>query len=112
MEKQLRVFIPLLLFFPAFAGSARAQETTSAEYETVKKNVEQSIGWTIEKDFDMMFRMWVDNLFIFWVYSNNEVIGLDQYKAFAKQWMDPDFHGARFAFKDLRIVFSRSGDVA
>ncbi len=46
------------------------------------------------------------------MFSNNVVVGLPDYKTFAQQWKDPDWHGTRFAFKNLRIVFSRSGDVA
>ncbi len=51
-------------------------------------------------------------LFHFWLFSNSQVVGLDHFKAYAEPWKDPDFLRTRFQFKDLRIVFSRSGDVA
>ena len=89
-----------------------SQGTTSPEYEAVKRAIEQSIGWAIEKDFDAMFRLWDDNMFHFWLFSNSLVVGLDNFKIYAEQWRDPDFRGTRFQFKELRIVFSRSGDVA
>jgi ketosteroid isomerase-like protein len=110
--KHLRTIFILLLLSLAFVGKGLSQATTSPDSEVVKKTIEQSIGWAIEKDFDTMFRMWADNLFIFWVFSNNFVVGLDNYKIFAQQWKDPDWRGTRFEFKNLRIVFSRSGDVA
>jgi hypothetical protein len=88
------------------------EELMTTDYEAVKKAIEQSIGWAIEKDFDAMFRLWSDNLFHFWLFSNSQVVGLDNFKTYAEQWRDPDFRGTRFEFKDLRIVFSRSGDVA
>ena len=86
--------------------------STLPEYQAVKKAIEQSIGWAIEKDFQGMFRLWADNLFHFWLFSNSRVIGLDNFRTFAEQWKDPDFRGTRFEFKDLRITFSQSGDVA
>lgn len=89
-----------------------AQETPSPNYEAVKKAIEQSIGWAIEKDFDEMFRLWDEDMFHFWLFSNSQVIGLDNFKTYAEQWKDPDFRGTRFEFKDLRISFSNSGDVA
>jgi ketosteroid isomerase-like protein len=88
------------------------EKIMTTEYEAVKKVIEQSIGWAIEKDFDAMFRLWADNLFHFWLVSNSQVVGLDNFKTYAEQWRDPDFRGTRFEFKDLRIEFSRSGDVA
>jgi ketosteroid isomerase-like protein len=87
------------------------EEFITTDYEAVKKAIEQSIGWAIEKDFDAMFRLWADNLFHFWLFSNSQVVGLDQFKTYAEPWKDPDFRGTRFEFKDLRIVFARAGDV-
>jgi hypothetical protein len=102
----------VLLFSLGFAGRSACQEITSTDYNAVKKTIEQSIGWAIEKDFDAMFRLWDDNMFHFWLFSDSLVVGLDSFKIYAEQWKDPDFRGTRFEFKDLRIIFSSSGDVA
>ncbi len=110
-EKLMKISI-VLLFLLGFAGRGASQEITSPDYEAVKKTIEQSIGWAIEKDFDAMFRIWDDSMFHFWLFSNSLVVGLDSFKMYAEQWRDPEFRGTRFEFKDLRIVFSRSGDVA
>jgi hypothetical protein len=40
------------------------------------------------------------------------VVGLENFKKYSERWRDPDFRGTRFIFKDLRITFSRSRDVA
>lgn len=53
-----------------------------------------------------------NDMFHFWVFSNSKVVGLESFKKYADQWRDPGFRGTRFELKDLRIVFSRSGDVA
>lgn len=112
MKKYFLTTSIVLLLLLASTGRAASQGITSTDSVVVKKTIEQAIGWAIEKDFDAMFRLWADNLFIFWVFSNNMVIGMDHYKTFAEQWRDPDFRGTRFEFKNLRIVFSHSGDVA
>ncbi|MGD9021903.1 MAG: nuclear transport factor 2 family protein [Lysobacterales bacterium] len=102
----------MMFFALGLAGSGPAQESASTDYQLVKKAIEQSISWAIEKDFDAMFRLWDDNMFHFWLFANSRVEGLDNFKIHAERWRDPDFRGTRFEFKDLRITFSSSGDVA
>ncbi|MBN1388904.1 MAG: nuclear transport factor 2 family protein [Bacteroidales bacterium] len=83
-----------------------------ADYEVVKNRIEQSIGWAIEKDFDAMYRLWADDMFHFWLFSDSRVEGLEDFKKYSEQWKDPGFRGTRFEFRDLRIKFSQSGKVA
>ena len=112
MKTQFMTISFVLLFSLAFVGMGACQEKRSTDYDAVKKSIEQSIGWAIEKDFDAMFRLWGDNMFHFWLFSDSLVVGLENFKIYAEQWKDPDFRGTRFEFKDLRIIFSNSGDVA
>lgn len=112
MKKRLPEFSLILLILLFITGGIAATENAPSDYEAVKKSIEQSIGWAIEKDFEAMFRLWADNMFHFWLFSDSLVVGLDNFKKYAERWKDPDFRGTRFEFKDLRIVFSSSGDVA
>jgi ketosteroid isomerase-like protein len=112
VKEQLIATCIVFLLTLGFAGRGTCQEIPSTDYDAVKETIEQSIGWAIEKDFDAMFRLWDENMFHFWLFSDSLVVGLDSFKVHAEQWKDPDFHGTRFEFKDLRIVFSSSGDVA
>jgi ketosteroid isomerase-like protein len=91
---------------------AKAVAGSIDEYAAVKNAIEQSIGWAIEKDFEAMFRLWADDMFHFWLFSDSQVVGLENFKTYAEVWRNPDFRGTRFEFKDLRIKISRSGDVA
>jgi ketosteroid isomerase-like protein len=111
--KRKAVLCSIVTFSLAFGmlGTVTAAETP-ADREVVKKTIEQSIGWAIEKDFDRMFRLWADDMYHFWLFSDSTVVGLENFKKYAERWRDPDFRGTRFEFRDLRIVFSRSGDVA
>jgi hypothetical protein len=101
-----------LLFTLGLVGRGAAQDNASKDYQVVIKTIEQSVGWAIEKDFDAMFRLWDDDMFHFWLFSNSRVVGLEGFKLYAERWKDPDFRGTRFEFRDLRIVFADSGDVA
>jgi hypothetical protein len=112
MKRRLSALIFILFFSLFLADGTIAAAGTPADYQAVRKNIEQSIGWAIEKDFDAMFRLWSENMFLFWLFSDSMVVGLDNFKKYAEQWRDPEFRGTRFEFRDLRIVFSRSGDVA
>ena len=106
----MTVAVSVCLLLPA--PMAAASEVPEAEREFVKVTIEQAIGWAIEKDFDAMFRLWGDDLFHFWLTSDSQVIGIEAFRKHAENWRDPEFRGTRFEFRDLRIVFSASGDVA
>jgi hypothetical protein len=112
MNAQILKFSIVLYFSLGIVSNGKTQDTASPDYEIVKETIEQSIGWAIEKDFDAMFRLWDENMFHFWLFSNSIVVGLDSFKIYAEQWKDPDFRGTRFEFKDLLIVFSSDGNVA
>jgi len=96
----------------AVSGQTAVVADTSGDYAAVKHTIEQAIGWAIEKDFEAMYKLWAEDLFHFWLLSDSKVIGLENLKKYSEVWKDPDFRGTRFEFRDLRIVFSRSGDVA
>ena len=118
MKKRVSLCAFVLLGSALIGGgsAARAAESRdtadAADYQAVKQSIEQSIGWAIEKDFEAMYRLWADDMFHFWLFSDSKVVGLEDFKKYSERWRDPDFRGTRFAFKDLRIVFSGSGDVA
>ena len=67
------------------------QRNEPDEYAAVKKAIERSIGWAIEKDFDAMFRLWADDLFHFWLTSDSQVVGIEAFKKHAENWRDPEF---------------------
>lgn len=96
----------------ALSGQDQAVADTSGNYASVKHTIEQAIGWAIEKDFEEMYKLWADDLFHFWLFSDSKVIGLENFMKHSEVWKDPEFRGTRFEFRDLRIVFSKSGDVA
>ena len=105
-------FLVLAIVLMAGGPAAVASDTASEDHAAVKQSIEQSIGWAIEKDFEAMYRLWGDDMFHFWLFSDSQVIGLESFKEYSERWKDPEFRGTRYEFKDLRIRFSDSGDVA
>ena len=85
---------------------------TTGDYKTVKLTIEKAIGWAIDKDFETMYRLWAEDMFHFWLFSDSKVIGLENFKKYSEVWKDPGFRGTHFEFRDLRIVFSQSGKAA
>jgi hypothetical protein len=98
-----------LLSAPAWAG-----QPDHADYEEVKRVIEYSIGWAIDKDFDRMFEVWAqdEDLYHHWLTSESTTRGITEFRQHAEVWRNPDFKGTSYEFKDLEITFSRSGDVA
>jgi ketosteroid isomerase-like protein len=112
MKQRASLGVCVVLCSVLVGGGKPAPVAGSSDHDAVKRAIEQSIGWAIEKDFEAMFRLWADDLFHFWLFSDSTVVGLEDFKKQAERWRDPGFRGTRFEFRDLRIVFSRSGDVA
>jgi ketosteroid isomerase-like protein len=112
MKNRVITWIFVMFISRTAIGQTVPAADTSGNYAAVKHTIEQGIGWAIEKDFEAMYKLWADNLFHFWLFSDSKVIGLENFKKHSEGWKDPEFRGTRFEFRDLRIVFSQSGDVA
>ncbi len=85
------------------------------ETAVVRKVISDSIGWAVKKEREMMLECMAhdENLFYFSPKAEDTIIG---YKAFLQLvdgfFMDERFKGIGHEIKDLRINFSRGGDVA
>ncbi|HOC41522.1 MAG TPA: nuclear transport factor 2 family protein [Thermoanaerobaculales bacterium] len=108
----VRVSTAALVVASLLSSSTVSAGERAGDREAVTEAIEQAIGWAIEKDFDAMFRLWGDDLFHFWLTSDSQVVGIEDFRRYAERWQDPEFRGTRFELRDLRIVFSASGDVA
>ena len=105
----------LMCFMAMPVCGAQPGSPPHPDYETVKAVIEVSIGWAMTKDVDRLFEIFADDdqLLIWWVGSAGGANGIDDLKETARRvWMTPDFRATRFDFRDLKITFSASGDVA
>jgi ketosteroid isomerase-like protein len=93
---------------------AHAQMPPPADRAVVERTIRDSIGWALTKDRPLLEGIIAHDpeLFIFNPDWKSTVVG---WEAFAKNfafWMDPRFKATRLDVRDLRVTFSRSGDVA
>ena len=104
----------LALGLAAVVTLAQTRPDRARELAAVEQTIRDSIGWALTKDRPLLERVIAHDaeLFIFHPDSKSTVVGWD---AFAKNfafWMDPRFKATSFDVRDLRISFSRGGDVA
>lgn len=80
------------------------------EVEAVLNNV---FGWAVTKNFDLFFGSIADDSDFISVTPYKRVkFGVEDVKKDTAFWSNPDFKAIRHELHDLRIKFSRSGDVA
>jgi len=89
------------------------QSNQEAEREIVAKTISSVIGWAKDKNLDLFYSVICHDTDYVSVSPGKRVV-----KCFADVkknvpfWMSPDFKYVRHELKDLRITFSRGGDVA
>jgi ketosteroid isomerase-like protein len=93
-------------------------EALSAESDrekaTVAAVIRDSICWALDKDRAKQEGTMAhdEDLFVVWTTSNSAVSGWNRYVKLFDTWMDARFKATLTEVRDLRIHFSRSGDVA
>ena len=90
-------------------------EDRQAEEANIKRVIEASIGWALDKDFDLLYNSMAQdsNFFIYHPDNASTIVGFDAFKKYAEAvFRDPRFKATRFELKKLRINRSASGDVA
>ncbi len=80
----------------------------------ITKVIRDSIEWALTKDRELQESTMAkdENLFYYWTQSDKPVVGWEEHVKLFKIWMDPKFKATHTEVRDLRITFSRSGDVA
>ena len=88
----------------------------AAEIEIIEKVVYYSIGWAIEKDWDLLFSIIAqdENFFSFGPDSaSGPMIGFEDFKIRGRRlWGDSRFKATGLEIRDLRVTLSQSGTVA
>jgi ketosteroid isomerase-like protein len=100
-----------------FSNCQKAQEmfkpVQTAEKAAIEKAIHGSIGWAKNKDFKLLYGIIADDSSYLEVDPGKEmIVGIDQFKRNEAFWNSPDFKAVRHEIRDLKINFSRSGDVA
>lgn len=111
------LMITVLLVVAAAAGfplPAQQENASNPEYEIVKQVITDSLGWAKTKDYNRLESIWADDETIFshFLFSRNTIIGKKAFMNNAEKFRSPDFKATRTEYRDFRIIFSKSGDVA
>lgn len=88
---------------------------TEIERQQVIQVIHDLIGWALTKNLDRLFSIVARDVdfFIFHPDSKSTIIGFEAFKALGERvWLKDAFRATDFSIHDLRLNFSRSGDVA
>jgi len=89
------------------------RDETEEEHEIVRV-LHDSFGWALTKDralFESIFAK-DEDFFTYYPSSRSTVVGWRQFEKVLDGWMDPRNRAKGYEIRDLRIVVSRTGDVA
>jgi ketosteroid isomerase-like protein len=84
------------------------------DMEKISRILHDSFGWALTKDralFEGIFAK-DDYFFTFYPGSKDTVMGWGNFEKFLNRWMDPRNIAKGYEIRNLRIVISRTGEVA
>jgi hypothetical protein len=113
--KRILLFILLFSIFLISCNiSDRRITDLEKERAIITKIISDCTGWAETKDFDRIEEIVAhdSDFFIYHQRSTGDIHGYEEFTGLFKIWADDRFVATDFDLKDLRIVFSRSGDVA
>ncbi|UCD21714.1 MAG: nuclear transport factor 2 family protein [Chloroflexota bacterium] len=87
---------------------------TANDEQQIIKALHDSFGWALTKDrvlFESVFAR-DDDFFTYFPDSKSTVQGWQQFEKFLEDWMDPRSKANGYNIRNLRLVISKTGDVA
>lgn len=83
------------------------------EKQLVEKAINNSIGWAKTKDLNLLYSVIANDTSYLEIHPNDKVVkGFKDFTKAEAFWMNPAFKAISYEIKDLKINFSKSGDVA
>ena len=86
----------------------------SIDEHEISKILHDAFGWALTKDRDLFESIFSndDDFFSYFPDSQSTAIGWKQFEKFLDEWMDPRNIAKVYDIRNLRIIISRSKDVA
>jgi len=108
------LFIFLLVSHPLISGQPVSHyPSINSETQLVEKAIHTCIGWAKNKDLEQLYKVIPNDTSFIEVHPNEKIVkGFEEFKKAEKFWMSPDFKAIRYKIRDLKISFSKSGEVA
>ena len=98
---------------PQHNPESRNQDATNDQRQIVKA-LHDSFRWAFTRDralFESVFAK-DDDFFTYYPESESTVLGWKEFEKLLDSWMDPRNKATGYEIRNLRIVISRTGDVA
>jgi hypothetical protein len=119
-EKPMRtplLRLPILCTVLVWIGSCGYSPEVSVEVEKerIEEVIKASIGWAQTKDTDLLYSCFAHDEELFWFTPEaaGTTHGFESFKRTVENvFLNDAFKALRFEVRDLRIILSRSGDVA
>jgi len=103
----------LFLFFLLGCSTKENSDQLINETEAVQQAINNVFGWAINKDFQLFYGTIAnDSTFISVTPYDRVKLGFNAVRKDSAFWGSPYFKAVSHDIKDLRINFSKSGDVA
>jgi ketosteroid isomerase-like protein len=115
MNGRLGFLLLLLCVSVALMSCQRGRSDLDLESERqlVERAIHSSIGWAKEKDIDLLYSVIANDSDYVEVDPEARVVkGFEDFQKAEAFWMSDDFKAIRYEITDLKISFSKSGDVA
>ncbi|MFA6422776.1 MAG: nuclear transport factor 2 family protein [Candidatus Buchananbacteria bacterium] len=111
----LKSLLVLTYLFYALLSCKSVDDSFNIEKEKqqVEKAINNSIGWAKTKDLNLLYSVIANDTNYLEIHPNNKVVkGFKEFTKAEAFWMNSDFKAIRYEIKDLKINFSKSGNVA
>ena len=103
----------IVLFTIVSCNNEKDVFNITEEKKHVENTIHNSIGWAKNKDINLLYSIIANDTNYIEVDPNERIVkGFNEFKEAEEFWMSPDFKAIRYDIKDLKINFSKSGDVA
>jgi ketosteroid isomerase-like protein len=115
MKYFVKLFSFLLFTLVVMSSCRKAHHAfdMNIEKQQVEKAIDNCIGWAKTKDIQSLYNIIANDTDYLEVDPEERVVkGFQDFRKAEKVWMNPDFKAVRHEIKDLKINFSKSGDVA
>jgi ketosteroid isomerase-like protein len=92
---------------------SQSPDTMNDEHQIIKA-LHDSFGWALTKDrtlFESVFAK-DDDFFTYYPDSKSTVLGWREFERFLENWMDPRSKVTGYDIRNLRVVISKTGEVA
>ncbi|HEX9934292.1 MAG TPA: nuclear transport factor 2 family protein, partial [bacterium] len=111
----LKVFSTAMVVSFALISCREGSEpfNIEAERQLVEKAIHGNIGWAKNKDLNLLYSTMANDTNLIIVNPDDRVVrGFQDFKKAEAFWMNPNFKAIRYDIRDLKINFSKKGDVA